>query len=142
MTDIIERLRIELRREPHEPIWRDAIDEIEALRADVERLRADLAESDEIREKLGHLLTRTAAALKGEPPEGVWHSWHDLPEKAAQLAEASREPEEREQRDEALLRQALKALEVSTRFVYADMRPQCEDAIAALRERLGEGEQQ
>ena len=39
MTDIIERLRIESRREPHEPIWRDAIDEIEALRAEVERLR-------------------------------------------------------------------------------------------------------
>ena len=38
MTDIIERLRIESRREPHEPIWRDAIDEIEALRAEVERL--------------------------------------------------------------------------------------------------------
>ena len=142
MTDIIERLRIELRREPHEPIWRDAIDEIEALRAEVERLRADLAESDEIREKLGHLLTRTAAALKGEPPEGVWHSWHDLPEKATQLAEASREPEEREQRDEALLRQALKALEVSTRFVYADRRARCEGGTAALRERLGEGEQQ
>ena len=32
MTDIIERLRIESRREPHEPIWRDAIDEIKALR--------------------------------------------------------------------------------------------------------------
>ena len=43
--------------------------------------------------------------------------------------------------DEALLRQALEALEISTRFVYADMRPQCEDAIAALRERLDEGEQ-
>ncbi len=55
---------------------------------EIEALRADLAESDEIREKLGHLLTRTAAALKGEPPAGVWHSWHDLPEKAAQLAEA------------------------------------------------------
>ena len=131
MTDIIERLRIESRREPHEPIWRDAIDEIEALRAEVERLRTDLMESDEIREKLGHLLTRTAAALKGEPPEGVWHSWHDLPEQAAQLVE-------RVQRDEALLRQALEALEVSTRFVYADMRPQCEDTIAALRERLAE----
>lgn len=62
--------------------------EIERLRAEVERLRADLMESDEIREKLGHLLTRTAAALKGEPPAGVWHSWHDLPEKAAQLVEA------------------------------------------------------
>ena len=44
MTDIIERLRIESRREPHEPIWRDAIDEIEALRAEVGRLRADLAD--------------------------------------------------------------------------------------------------
>lgn len=54
----------------------------------VDQLQADLMESDEIREKLGHLLTRTAAALKGEPPAGVWHSWHDLPEKAAQLAEA------------------------------------------------------
>ena len=74
--------------------------EIEQLRAEVERLRTDLMESDEIREKLGHLLTRTAAALKGEPPAGVWHSWHDLPEKATQLAE-------RVQRDEALLRQAL-----------------------------------
>lgn len=65
--------------------------EVERLRAEVERLRADLMESDEIREKLGHLLTRTAAALKGEPPAGVWHSWHDLPEKATQLAEALRE---------------------------------------------------
>ena len=37
--DIIERLRIESRREPHEPIWRDAIDEIEALRAEVDALR-------------------------------------------------------------------------------------------------------
>lgn len=63
-------------------------DALEALRAEVERLRTDLMESDEIREKLGHLLTRTAAALKGEPPAGVWHSWHDLPEKATQLAEA------------------------------------------------------
>ena len=116
MTDIIERLRIESRREPHEPIWRDAIDEIKAL-------RADLAESDEIREKLGHLLTRTAAALKGEPPAGVWHSWHDLPEKATQLAE-------RVQRDEDLLRQALEALDSD----HPDI--QLRTAIA-LRERLG-----
>jgi hypothetical protein len=46
------------------------------------------------------------------------------------------------ERDEALLRQALEALEVSTRFVYADLRPQCEDAIAALRERLEKGMEQ
>lgn len=41
MTDIIERLRIESRREPHEPIWRDAIDEIEALAKENELLRKD-----------------------------------------------------------------------------------------------------
>ena len=50
---------------------------------EIKALRADLAESEEIREKLRHLLTRTANALKGEPPEDVWHSWHDLPERAA-----------------------------------------------------------
>jgi folylpolyglutamate synthase/dihydropteroate synthase len=42
MADIIERLRIESRREPHEPIWRDAIDEIEALRAEVTALQREL----------------------------------------------------------------------------------------------------
>ena len=46
MTDIIERLRIESRREPHEPIWRDAIDEIEALRAENARLREALKDAD------------------------------------------------------------------------------------------------
>ena len=101
----------------------------------IKELRADLVESDEISEKLGHLLTRTAAALKGEPPEGTWHSWHDLPEKATQLAEALRKLEERVQRDEALLRQALEALELRC-GTNADER---KELIPALRERLGEG---
>lgn len=117
---------------------RDALEaEVEALRAEVERLRTDLMEYDEIREKLGHLLTRTAAALKGEPPAGVWHSWHDLPEKAAQLAEALRKLEEREQSDEALLRQALEALE----HCAPDESPEgwfAISAVCALRKRLGE----
>ena len=161
MTDIIERLRIESRREPHEPIWRDAIDEIEAL-------RADLAEPDEIREKLGHLLTRTAEALKGEPLAGVWHSWHDLPEKATQLAERvqrdealrladeceesarawANEIDTRERaaaelrrlhaqaaQDEALLRQALEALEYYRSGEDYQPTPASE-AIAAIKERL------
>src|SRR5690606_16850711 len=74
--------------------------EVEELRLLAKKVTAVLMESDEIREKLGHLLTRTAAALKGEPPAGVWHSWHDLPERAAQLAEALWKLEEREQSDE------------------------------------------
>lgn len=40
MTDIIERLFIESRREPHEPIWRDAMNEIKALRAEVAEWKA------------------------------------------------------------------------------------------------------
>src|SRR5690606_21395758 len=65
--------------------------EVEELRVLAKKVTADLMESDEIREKLGHLLTRTAAALKGEPPAGVWHSWHDLPERAERLKEALEE---------------------------------------------------
>lgn len=75
-----------------------ALREIERLQAEVKQLRADLMESDEIHEKLRHLLTRTAAALKGEPPEGVWHSWHDLPELAAAIRERLGEKDETERR--------------------------------------------
>lgn len=35
--------------------------------------------------RLCDILTRTANALKGEPRPGVSHSWHDLPEIAAQM---------------------------------------------------------
>lgn len=57
---------------------------------------------------------------------------------AALVATAVRSLHAERERDEALLRQALEALEVSTRFVYADLRPQCESTIDALRERLAE----
>lgn len=36
--DIIDKLRIEAQREPHEPIWRDAMEEIQILRVRVEAL--------------------------------------------------------------------------------------------------------
>jgi hypothetical protein len=36
----------------------------------------------------------------------------------------------------ATVHQALEALEMSRRFVYADNRPQCDDAITALRAAL------
>lgn len=73
---------------------------------------------DEIRAECGKLATTDSPS----PEVLLIHAMHAL--------------EECVQRDEALLRQALEALEVSTRFVYADLRPQCECAIAALRERL------
>lgn len=63
------------------------------LRRDEARLRRELSETDELRERLAGLLDGVANALKGEPAELIWHSWHDLPEVAAELM---RKLEERE----------------------------------------------
>lgn len=53
------------------------------LEREVARLTAELRQGDELRERLGGLLSRTAVALRGpEPPLTRW-SWHDLPERAA-----------------------------------------------------------
>lgn len=50
---------------------------------EIQRLTDELREGDELRERLGDLLRRTAVALRGpEPPLTLW-SWHDLPERAA-----------------------------------------------------------
>jgi hypothetical protein len=44
--------------------------------------------------------------------------------------------------DRAVVEQALEALEMSRRFVYADNRPQCDDAITALRAALEQPQQE
>lgn len=55
------------------------------LQATIERLRGELQESDQLRERMSRLLTETAAALKGEPPPLVLHDWSDLPAVAVAL---------------------------------------------------------
>lgn len=139
MTDIIERLRIESRREPHEPIWRDAIDEIEALRAEVaewKRVAAAQAElhgeAEERAEQLAEDDARCAEC--GAKLETVRPGKHQHPtcSQAQPLT------------DEALLREALYALEYASDMTKPeDLQgcgcPICTN-IAALRERLGEGE--
>lgn len=106
--------------------------------AEIGRVRTDLIEADAAAERLRNPLNEIAAALKGPPPDGVWHSWHDLPEKAAQLAEEVRKLEERKQRDKALLRQVLEALTGQRDNPDWHTGKQREDAIAALCERLEE----
>ena len=49
----------------------------------VDKLQADLRESDETASKMRHVLDITARALNGPLPEGAWPSWHDLPQRAA-----------------------------------------------------------
>ncbi len=50
---------------------------------EIQRLTDELREGDELRERLGDLLRRTAVALRGpEPPLTRW-GWHDVPDRAA-----------------------------------------------------------
>lgn len=58
-----------------------------------ERLRIELDAADRTLRQLSDTLTRIAAALKGEPPEFTAHSWHDLPEIAAENVEYIRHME-------------------------------------------------
>lgn len=55
---------------------------------DIEELRKEIEEVDALRDRLGELLTGVANALKGPPPELVWHDWSDLPRLAAAYASA------------------------------------------------------
>ena len=124
--NIIERLRIESRREPHEPIWRDAIDEIEALREEVERLKS--------------ITAVTMGVGSGDGNLFVHGDWESI--KAAQAIVLERGAlRAAVERDEALLREALYALEYASDMTKPeDLQgcgcPICTN-IAALRERLG-----
>jgi len=106
-------------------------------------------------DKLARLLAETAIVIKGPEPDMTKWSYHDIPDgvraiqaRAERLAEALRELEEREQRDEALLRQALEALEI-LHDELLQMKEHAESmgvrkgyaAIIALREQLVKGDQ-
>lgn len=60
-----------------------ALTAIATERARADALRAELGESDAVRERLAELLKQTAVALRGEPPPLTSWSWHDVPERAA-----------------------------------------------------------
>ena len=85
--DIVTRLKRELeeiRRSGYGHDWplSQAIAVIEAQQAEVQRLRAELDECDQLRERMADVLRRTATALHGGAlTNGLW-SWHDLPELA------------------------------------------------------------
>ena len=77
--DIVERLRL---------LWTEPIEDAALYTAiskaadEIERLRAEVDECDQLRERMADILHRTADALHGGPLEnGLW-SWHDLPELA------------------------------------------------------------
>lgn len=67
-----------------------AIDQLRAMQGEINELRAELAESDALRDKMGGILTRSVNAIRGEPEPLSLHSWHDLPELiAGQMTEAA-----------------------------------------------------
>lgn len=69
----------------------------EELRAELVRMREELDEGRQLRDRMGRLLTGVANALKGDPPPQVWHDWSDLPDVAKKTAAAAAEkPQEQE----------------------------------------------
>jgi len=61
---------------------------LQSLRIELREARHQLDEGDQLRTRLSTLLTGTANALKGPPPDLVWHDWSDLPAVAAKTVEA------------------------------------------------------
>ena len=117
-----------------------AVREIERLQAEVERLRTDGASAVRWAPGSAYWSEVLAELFGPDARKGIDvldRRRQAALERADKLAEALRELEERVQRDEALLRQALEALEV-----YAEYDPEgwgvADNAIAALRERLAE----
>lgn len=110
------------------------------------------AENERLRDEVERLRTDGASAVRWAPGSAYWSKvlvalygpdarkgidvlerrWQAALERADKLAEALRELEEREQRDEALLRQALEALDLRC-GTHAGER---KGLIPALRERL------
>ena len=66
MTDILDRLRIEAQREPHEPIWREAMGEVLGLRLRVESL-------EQLR-KMRELPQYGNSCQWKEDEDGIWRS--------------------------------------------------------------------
>lgn len=63
----------------------------EELRAELITVMSYLDESEELRDRLGELLTGVANALKGDPPPLTMHDWSDLPAVAKKAAAAAAE---------------------------------------------------
>lgn len=74
----LKRLMVAVINTVVEPVLDTALTALEAA-------EQDLDEETQLRERLAGLLTRTANALKGSPPELMWHDWSDLPVVAGRL---------------------------------------------------------
>lgn len=74
--------------------WLRALSRIVPPTRDVEvaDLRADLDESDRLRERLAGILAGVANALKGPPKPMRMHDWSDLPAVAASVARMALQP--------------------------------------------------
>lgn len=75
----------------HNPWALQALYAAELLRAELLRMRDELDEGNQLRDRMGRLLTGVANALKGDPPPLVWHDWSDLPDVAKKVATAAAE---------------------------------------------------
>lgn len=80
---IIDRLASE--EYPDEKVMLRLHNMVEEARGELAALRAENEELHNLLSRLGDLLTGTANAIKGKPPQLTWHDWSDLPMRAAKL---------------------------------------------------------
>ncbi len=92
----IERLREQLRLSTVDQVNAEA--EANDARAEIEALRAELDESCAVGDKLARLLAETAIVIKGPEPDMTKWSYHDIPDGVRAIqARAERLEEERDE---------------------------------------------
>ena len=75
----LQELAIDQHGEPYRDHFRNQMDAATELLAEVKRLHESEDEYAAINQRMSDLLTRTAIAIKGDPPPLTSHDWSDLP---------------------------------------------------------------
>lgn len=112
-------------------VMTEAANQIEKQSERIKELESDADEEAHIRDRMAQLLAETAVALKGPEKALHRHGWQDLPECA--------------EKQSAALKLAKEALEVmrdsadhQNPAVHAAAMRQCQEALAAINEVIGE----
>lgn len=103
--------------------------EADRLRQEVRRLRAELDESDQLRDRMTQLLRDTAAGLKGAPEPLQLHDWSDLPAVAVRLRY--------ERRLLGMARRTLDLVAAGDMPRWAAMRAEAEDVAQRIVDEIG-----
>jgi hypothetical protein len=104
---------------------------------ELERLRAEIAEQQDLIERISGIATNTVNALRGDPPALVAWSWHDLPASAAAMRAALIAAMEIVQRERVRIAYNAKGAPPAIEIGYADILHRLDAVIALADAALG-----